>query len=389
MDLGQDIYFDCTCGMDGHTALAALAHLGADFRPLEGALRASGLACRLVVEQVLRDMGPGRCVTLAWDGDARPATSSEGLKSFVLHLPLSEVVLRHVLTALDVLAEAMSTVLGCPAEDVCLKSAEADMVVLALGICLGLEQLGVRRVTASALPWPSLASGRDLPVGQAAVTAQLLLGKPVVSGQAGPVTPLAAALLDVVVDEYAPGPQGVPVALGLGYGSVGQGGAVRALLLRQTSPEAADHACGGREPVTQIETHLDHLNGEDLGLALTALMALSEVLDVLWLPGVGKKNRPAGLLRVLCLPVHQDVVARAVLRHTHTLGLRLQTLERVVLPRAAARMRVMGEELASKRYVLEGRTYTRPEADSLAATAYRLGLGVPALRYALRDKDGG
>ena len=50
---------------------------------------------------------------------------------------------------------------------------------------------------------------------------------------------------------------------------------------------------------------------------------MPEVLDVLWLPGVGKKNRPCGLLRVLCLPPQQECVTRAVLRHTHTLGLRM------------------------------------------------------------------
>ena len=62
---------------------------------------------------------------------------------------------------------------------------------------------------------------------------------------------------------------------------------------------------------------------------------MPEVLDVLWLPGVGKKNRPAGLLRVLCLPGQRDCVENAVLRHTHTLGLREQTLDRVVAPRRA------------------------------------------------------
>ncbi|MBO4300898.1 MAG: DUF111 family protein, partial [Desulfovibrio sp.] len=157
----------------------------------------------------------------------------------------------------------------------------------------------------------------------------------------------------------------------------------RALLVRKQM-EVADHSLGGRESVTQLETHLDHLNGEDLGMALTELMGMPEVLDVLWLPGVGKKNRPAGLLRVLCQPRHRETVAKAVIRHTHTLGLRFQILERMVIPRTPARLRLQGEALAAKRYVVEGEEYVRPEADELAEAARRLGVGVPALRYGLK-----
>ena len=115
-------------------------------------------------------------------------------------------------------------------------------------------------------------------------------------------------------------------------------------------------------------------------MALTALSSMPEVLDVLWLPGVGKKNRPAGLLRVLCLPGQRPEVAEAVLRHTHTLGLRVQTLERIVAPRHAAVAEVAGQQLPAKEYVIEGQTYLRPEADALEAAARQRGVGVPALR---------
>ena len=109
---------------------------------------------------------------------------------------------------------------------------------------------------------------------------------------------------------------------------------------------------------------------------------MPEILDVLWLPGVGKKNRPAGLLRVLCLPGQKNGVENAVLRHTHTLGLRVQTLDRVVAPRRAVSVDMAGQSLAAKEYSIEGQTYVRPEADALKAAARRSGVGVPALRNA-------
>jgi len=77
-------------------------------------------------------------------------------------------------------------------------------------------------------------------------------------------------------------------------------------------------------------------------------------------------------------------VVNAVLRHTHTLGLRVQMLERVVAPRHAADVEVAGQQLPAKEYVIEGQTYVRPEADALQNLARQRGLGVPALRNTRR-----
>ena len=75
-------------------------------------------------------------------------------------------------------------------------------------------------------------------------------------------------------------------------------------------------------------------------------------------------------------------MAGAVLRHTHTLGLRVQTLDRMVAPRRATTTEVAGQMLPAKEYVIEGQTYIRPEADALEAAARQQGVGVPALRNA-------
>ncbi|MBE6441196.1 MAG: DUF111 family protein [Desulfovibrio desulfuricans] len=382
----MDIFFDCAGGVSGHAALAALARLGVAFRPLEDALAAAGAACRIALRPETRDAGPGFRADVVWDAAARPPRTPAAMAALAARMELAPAVRAKTAAVLDALVTASAAARGIPREDVMVAEEDADMAALIPGVCYALEQLGARRLTASALPWSSGTverGGIRVPL-PAPVTAQLLLGKPVFSSGSAEelVTPLGAALLDALADAFVPGPQGVPAAMGTGYGPGASGGGLRAWLVR-SGTDAADHARGGREPVAQLETHLDHLNGEDLGLALTDLAAMPEVLDVLWLPGVGKKNRPAGLLRVLCLPRHRDVVAGAVVRHTHTLGLRLQTLERLVLPRTAARLRLAGETLAAKRYTVEGRDYVRPEADSLAETARRLGVGAPALRHCL------
>lgn len=169
-----------------------------------------------------------------------------------------------------------------------------------LGACWALDQLGVERVTACALPWfggsITCAHG-EIPL-PAPATANLMCGLPVYPTDAKTelVTPTGAALARVLVDEFVEGPEGRLLAMGTGYGARPAPTGLRAWLVEAREPRQADHGQGGEEDVMQLECHLDHLTGEELGTALEQLAAAADVLDVLWLPGTGKKNRPAGLL---------------------------------------------------------------------------------------------
>lgn len=135
-----------------------------------------------------------------------------------------------------------------------------------------------------------------------------------------------------------------------------------------------------REKIIQLETSLDHLDGEETGHALCIINDMPQVLDALYLTGIGKKNRPAGLLQVICRPGDEEAVCRAIFRHTHTLGIRIREVERVILPRREASVSLAGEKVRAKEYEIEGETYIRPEADDLARLAEKLDLGSPALR---------
>ncbi len=134
------------------------------------------------------------------------------------------------------------------------------------------------------------------------------------------------------------------------------------------------------ETVVVLESHIDHLTGEELGHAFDRLQAAGAV-DVLYLPGVMKKNRPGGALRAICRPENLEAVQAAFFRHTHTLGIRRAYMERVILPRAAATLATPQGELAAKAYRVEGETYTRPEFEALVKAAAAAGTGLPALRF--------
>lgn len=138
-----------------------------------------------------------------------------------------------------------------------------------------------------------------------------------------------------------------------------------------------------KEKVILLETALDHLTGEELGAAMQALSEAEEILDVLYLPGTGKKNRPAGLLQALCLPEAELAACKAIFQHTHTLGLRRQEIERYVLERRPCSVELAGERVRAKSHKLDGREYVRPEADDVIRLARENRIGLPGIRFSL------
>lgn len=141
------------------------------------------------------------------------------------------------------------------------------------------------------------------------------------------------------------------------------------------------------EKIVCLETNLDHLSGEELGQALSVLNEMPQVLDALYLPGTGKKNRPAGLLLALCRPEDEEETVLAIFRHTHTLGVRRQITERWVLARQKGTARVFGLEAPAKTYRIEGTEYARPEADAVGHAAREKGVGAPAARFGSKPWD--
>ncbi|MDO5484171.1 MAG: LarC family nickel insertion protein [Desulfovibrionaceae bacterium] len=383
----MELYLDCGCGISGDMTLAALTHLGLDLAPLEQALARAGVACRITAWPETRAAGPGMRVDVAWEA-SQPLRHPADIEDIIMRLELHDATRGRALACLRALTLAEAHAHQIAPEDVHFHEVGAiDTLVDIIGVCWGLERLGIERVTASPLPWFSgtVACAHGLLPLPAPATAWLMRDKPVrpTGAREELVTPTGAAIVHALVDEFCDGPAGTLRNMGTGYGvrpgPEGLQAGLRAWLTEGQS--ALSHAAGGREYVAQLECHLDHLSGEELGQAITALMAMPEVLDTLWLPGTGKKNRPAGLLRVLCHLQDEAAVSQAVFRHTHTLGLRRQSLERLVLPREGTPMSLSGESLSGKRYVLEGRKYLRPEADEVAEVATRLGVGAPALRF--------
>ena len=217
----QHLFLDCSHGMSGDMTLASLAHLGVDLSPLPGLLAQAGVACRLEVWQEERGGGPGCRVEVSWEAEGQPLRHPADIAAIFAAVPVSDRVRHKALAVLEALTLAEAEAHGIAPEEVHFHEVGAvDTLVDILGACWALDQLGVERVTACALPWfggsITCAHG-EIPL-PAPATANLMRGLPVhpTDAKTELVTPTGAALARVLVDEFVDGPAGRLLALGTG-----------------------------------------------------------------------------------------------------------------------------------------------------------------------------
>ena len=378
-----ELHLDCPAGIAGDMFLAAMADLGVELAPLRGAFAGAGIDVEITALDA-RDKGiSGKRMHIAAP-HAQPLRHLAELAGIVRALPFTQNVRTRSEDALVRLAEVEARVHGCTVAEVHFHEVGAvDTLVDVVGAFWALETLGVSRVTCSHLPWFSgtVQCAHGLMPLPAPATAFLLLGKPVYPTEfkGELITPTGALLLDRMVDEFTSGPAGCLERSGLGLGSMELPtvNGLRALLLAGEGP--------GLERVTVLETNVDHLTGEEIGGVFNVLLDAG-ALDVLFLPGVMKKNRPGGLLQVLCRPGDLVRIRDLTFAQTMTLGLRMTETTRAVLPRVASTRPTPWGDVSAKETVIGGDSYSRPEFEALQALAKRTGRSVTQLRYLL-DKS--
>ncbi|PTN34137.1 nickel pincer cofactor biosynthesis protein LarC [Desulfonatronum sp. SC1] len=388
------LYLDCPSGISGDMLLAGLIDLGLDIADLERLFHQAGMDLNLRTEQDVRCGLAGKRLEIR-SNVAQPLRRLPDILRLLDGLALAPDVERRARRAFERLAEVEAKVHGVDPSAIHFHEVGAvDTVVDVVGAFWGLHELGIATVYAGPLPWfrgqVRCAHGL-LPLPAPAVV-ELLHGKPVFSTDhtVELITPTGALLVDQLVDEFRPGPQGTLHRCGIGLGTMelaDQPNALRCLLHVPSSPadraESPNAGTERTEEVVQFSTNIDHLTGEELGGCFEALFEVG-ALDVLFLPGMMKKNRPGGQLQVLCRPENAAAVQQAVFQQTLTLGVRRQRLERVVLARGETVAETPMGELPVKQAEMEDQRYERPEFEALQELAKRTGRSVAQLRYLLK-----
>lgn len=354
---GRVLHLDTFSGASGNMFLGALFDLGLSRRALNEALAGLGVDYRLEVRRVKRGPLAARYVTVRVPGArASGASGTAGAAHGRHYSAIRRLVARAGLPAraearaqqifLE-LAQAEARVHGIAVEKVHFHEVGAvDAIVDICGTAVALELLDVAHVSAAP---PALGSGSvnsehgRLPL-PAPATLELLRGIPTVSSAAEfeTVTPTGAAILRVCVDAFSTLPAMTPRAIGYGAGDDRPGplpNVLRAVL--------GDADLLTRDRVVCLETNLDDFVPEHFDHVLEKLSAAG-ALDVSLQHIQMKKSRPGFLLRVLAAPDKGDALARCMLAETGSLGVRMSSAERLLLPRTLRRVNTRYGRIAVK-----------------------------------------
>ncbi|GCE12304.1 LarC family nickel insertion protein [Tengunoibacter tsumagoiensis] len=321
----REAYLDCQAGVSGQSLLAALLDAGCPVESIRSALSQMQLELKTVTASPDHRYGSaGTRLHLLVAGQSRSISELAALLA-ASHLPsavqlAANTTFQHLLVAKQ--QQGSSELLFSPL-----------MIAEVVGVVTGLHELGISRCSVSSLP---LTTGlRQTPIGLILATQAWTLE---IARQAGLpwrptesegelVTPIGAALLATVAQFQSPAPTFLFERIGSGFAEEASG-YVRLCLGEQIEHGGSDSGSEDTDWITLLETHIDNMSGELLGGLMERLLGQG-ALDVSYTPIQMKKNRPATRLTVICALPDGERLASLLLRETTTLGVRLQSMQRL------------------------------------------------------------
>lgn len=413
-------WFDVTAGVAGDMVLGALLDAGADAAGVQAALDAlvPG-AVRLEVEKVRRAGQRATHARVRVLVDDPPHRTWASTRADLRAAPLAGETRRRALAVFGLLAEAEARAHGIEPDEVHFHEVGAlDSIADVVGSCEALRLLGVETVSATPV---ALGSGRvraahgDLPVPVPAV-AELARGWTVLGTHGGPVahrvrdeavspeapdhehthghahdepaevitpgevgelaTPTGMALVRGLAASCEPLPLLTVEALGVGAGSrdlVGRPNVVRVMVGEPGAPARAPHRDDALPAMAELAANVDDLDPRVWPGVLAACLRAGAA-DAWLVPIHMKKGRPAFTLHALTAPEFADDVARVMLTHTTTLGVREVVTHRHVLDRSFVDLDLEGHPLVVKVGSRDGFVvHAAAEFGSLAALAHQTG----------------
>lgn len=346
-------YVEMVGGAAGNMLAGAFVDLGVPLQRIEAALRtipvdgwrieSSRVVKRGIAATYLDVVVPGE------DGHAHerehhheghPSRHLADVLAIVERSGLSPRVKAQASAIYTRLAQAEARVHGVSVEQIHFHEVgQIDAILDVAMTCIALEQLGVERLYCSAAPVGqgeiAMAHGRF--PNPPPATLELLRGVPLepldVRGEL--VTTTAAAILATLVEQ--PGLRPPMRVEAIGYGA-GRSDFAMPNVTRITVGERSEEIAGAdgegfeRDDVIVLEANVDDMDPRWFEDAFQALLAAG-AFDVWLTPVQMKKSRPAAIVAAICAPARAGAVARALIEHTTTLGVRMRAHERMLLPR--------------------------------------------------------
>ena len=236
----------------------------------------------------------------------------------------------------DILANAESKAHGKPKTEVHFHEVGAvDSIVDIVSVAICLDNLGIDEVII-----PTLYEGCGtvrcqhgvLPIPVPAVAnivnaENLTLHITETEGEF--VTPTGAAIAAAIrTSEKLPENfRIVKTGIGAGKRNYERPSLLRAMLLEEQESQTVE-----KDEIVKMESNIDDCTGEALGYTMEKLMEAG-ARDVHYFPVFMKKNRPGYQLNVICKENQISQLQKIIFEETTSIGIRIQYMERSVLPR--------------------------------------------------------
>ena len=398
----KTLYLECAMGAAGDMLTAALLELTGDRKGFTDQMKSLGLpGVEVLAEDSVKCGIKGTHVEVSVNGEVEESIDADGqgwehhhehyeehhhssiadICALIDGLNVSEKVKKDAKAVYSLLAEAESKVHGCEVSQIHFHEVGTmDAVADVVAVCLLMEKIAPDRVTVSPV---HVGSGHVrcahgiLPV-PAPATALLLSGVPSYGGSVrGELcTPTGAALLKYFADIFGDMPVMKTTAIGYGMGKKDfeRANCVRAFL---------GETEGQRDTITKLECNIDDMTGEDIAFAMERLFAAG-ARDV-YTQAIGmKKNRPAVMLSVLCMPEDANGLAAEIMKHTSTLGIRRQDISRYVLDRKVETVSTPYGDVRVKRASGMGTEKAKAEYEDIARLASENGVSLDTIRKEIK-----
>lgn len=341
--MNKHLHIDAFSGVSGDMFLGALVDTGVPLSALKKGLKALGIkGYRLCDQQVIRNSLRATKVDVEIQKGFTKPLSLTAIKKTLANSRLPDAIRTQALQTFQLIAEAEGTVHGkSPAKVHFHEVGVIDSLVDIVGTLLGIAHLNVTTISCSPI---NLGSGTistahgELPVPGPAV-AHMAQNVPIFSN--GPAleftTPTGMALVKTLVKNCMTLPPLTPHTVGYGAGTADPEGWPNVLRLFLGQEEAESSITSER--IIQLETNIDDMNPQLYDLMMTHLFDAG-ALDVTLTPTMMKRNRPGTIVSVVAWPNDLQVLTAILLSETSTLGVRVQELSRVVVPRRIQTVRL-------------------------------------------------
>jgi len=375
-------HFDCFSGISGDMTLGALIDAGLSAAKLRRELKKLDIGGYSLVVKKVRKCGMAATgVTVRVPKNAKTGHRHyRDIVRLIEKSALSPKVKKTALSIFRVIGEAEAEAHDTPIEKVHFHEVGAiDSIVDIVCAAIGLDALGIDRVTASAVNTGSgliKAAHGVMPV-PAPATALILRDVPAFAD--GPAkeltTPTGAAILKAVASDFGPRPAITVSSVGTGAG--GYDFEDWPNILRVFIGDAG--AVLKDEWLLELVCDIDDMNPQMLPPVSDRLFDAG-ALDATLTPVYMKKGRPGVALSVLCEPEKRAALEKIIFSDTTTLGVRRREVMRASLPRKIKKVKTEYGTIEVKiARTPDGVVKSAPEFESCRRAAEAKGVSVNAV----------